>query len=60
MLAATERTVTRITPINWHLTEEEVSYIVDNSDAKVFIAESKYKASAEFAAKENRDLSKSN
>ena len=56
VLAATQRTGTRITPINWHLTEEEVSYIVDNSDAKVFIAEAKYKASAEFAAKENRDL----
>ena len=56
VLAATQRTGTRITPINWHLTEEEVSYIVDNSDAKVFIAEAKYKASAEFTAKENRDL----
>ena len=56
VLAATQRTGTRITPINWHLTEEEVSYIVDNSDAKVFIAEAKYKASAEFAAKDNTDL----
>ena len=56
VLAATQRTGTRITPINWHLTEEEVSYIVDNSDAKVFIAEAKYKASAEFTAKENKEL----
>ena len=39
VLAATQRSGTRITPINWHLTGDEVSYIVDNCDAKVFIAE---------------------
>jgi long-chain acyl-CoA synthetase len=29
----------RVTPINWHLTGEEVGYIVDNCDAKVLLAE---------------------
>ena len=28
-----------MTPINWHLTPEEVAYIVDNCEAKVLIAE---------------------
>jgi len=56
VLAATQRSGTRITPINWHLTGDEVSYIVDNCDAKVFIAEDKYKTAAEHAAKENPDL----
>ena len=36
------RTGTRVTPINWHLTGEEIGYIVDNSDAKIFIAEHRF------------------
>ncbi|MBT8214770.1 MAG: AMP-binding protein [Acidimicrobiia bacterium] len=29
----------RLTPANWHLTADEVAYIVDDSDAKVLIAD---------------------
>lgn len=33
------RSGVRLTPINWHLTSEEVSYIIDNCDARVFLAD---------------------
>mgnify|MGYP003993494457 FL=1 len=39
VMMAAFRTGTRVTPINWHLTGEEIGYIVNNSDAKIFIAE---------------------
>ena len=42
VMMAAFRTGTRVTPINWHLTDEEIGYIVDNSDAKIFIAEHQY------------------
>lgn len=42
VMMAAFRTGTRVTPINWHLTGEEIGYIVDNSDAKILIAESQY------------------
>ena len=42
VMMAAFRTGTRVTPINWHLTGEEIGYIVDNSDAKIFIAEHQY------------------
>ncbi|MFT6432213.1 MAG: long-chain acyl-CoA synthetase [Candidatus Azotimanducaceae bacterium] len=42
VMMAAFRTGTRVTPINWHLTGEEIGYIVDNSDAKIFIAENQY------------------
>ena len=29
----------RITPINWHLTPEEISYIVENCEAKVVVCD---------------------
>lgn len=32
----------RVTPINWHLTGEEIGYIVNNCDAKLFFAEGQY------------------
>jgi len=35
----------RITPINWHLTPEEVCYIVENCEAKVLICDSEFKDS---------------
>lgn len=40
----------RGTPINWHLTPEEVGYIVDNCDAKVFIADSVFSEQCQFVA----------
>lgn len=36
------RSGVRVTPINWHLTGEEIGYIVDNCDAQIFIAEHIY------------------
>ncbi|MDP6377461.1 MAG: AMP-binding protein [Pseudomonadales bacterium] len=38
-LVAACRTGIRFTPINFHLKGEEIGYIVDNCDAKVFIAD---------------------
>jgi long-chain acyl-CoA synthetase len=37
--AAVHRCGLRITPINWHLTGEEAGYIVDDCEAKAFIAD---------------------
>ena len=39
---AAERSGLRITLINTHLTGEEVGYIVDNCEAKAFVAEARY------------------
>ena len=36
----------RVTPINWHLTGEEIGYIVDNCDAQVFFFEDQYAGKA--------------
>ncbi len=38
-LAATMRAGIRFTPINFHLKAEEIAYIVDNCEAKVFVAD---------------------
>ena len=38
-LAATSRAGLRFTPINFHLTSEEIGYIVENCEAKAFIAD---------------------
>jgi long-chain acyl-CoA synthetase len=38
VLAAAQRTGLRLTPINWHLTGEEAAYIVENCEAKAFVA----------------------
>lgn len=46
VLAATQRTGLRFTPINWHLTGDEVSYIIDNSDSKILMAENRYQQAA--------------
>ncbi|MBP6878658.1 MAG: AMP-binding protein [Phenylobacterium sp.] len=40
-LAATRRAGLRLTPINWHLTAQEIAYIVEDCDAKAVIAESR-------------------
>ena len=39
ILAATTRSGIRFTPINFHLTGEEIGYIVDNCEARAFIAD---------------------
>ena len=35
------------TPVNWHLQREEVEYIVENCDAKVFVANARFQEVAE-------------
>lgn len=46
----------RLTPINWHLSGDEVAYIVDNCEAKVFVTESRYQAAASHAIAESPNL----
>jgi len=36
------RSGVRVTPINWHLTGEEVGYIVDNCGARIFLADARF------------------
>jgi long-chain acyl-CoA synthetase len=47
---ATRRAGLRLTAINWHLTGDETGYIVNDSDAKVFLADARFKESAEHVA----------
>src|SRR3954469_10762662 len=41
----------RLTPINWHLTAEEIAYIVDNSDAVVLLGDVRFADTLVDAAK---------
>lgn len=41
VLNATARTGLRITPVNWHLTSDEIAYIVRDCQAKAVIAEAR-------------------
>ncbi len=50
VMMAAIRTGIRVTPINWHLTAEEIGYIVDNCDAKIFFSENKFAVKARQAA----------
>ncbi|MBD3649636.1 MAG: AMP-binding protein, partial [Pseudomonadales bacterium] len=50
------RSGVRLTPINWHLTGEEVAYIVDNCEAKVFVSERRFAEAAHEALAANPDL----
>ena len=45
----------RITPINWHLTPEEVVYIVNNCEAKVLVCDAIFGESIEAISKELPD-----
>ena len=40
----------RLTPINFHLTGDEVGYILDNCEARVFIADARFSSAAGRAA----------
>ena len=40
----------RLTPVNWHLKGNEVGYIVDNCEARAFVADARFKGSAVEAA----------
>lgn len=39
----------RLTPINWHLTADEIAYIIDDCDAKGFITEDRFAEAARAA-----------
>ena len=49
VLNAALRLGLRATPVNWHLTGEEMSYIIDNSEAKVVIGDARFAAAIEEA-----------
>ena len=49
-ITACQRGGFRMTPINWHLKGAEVGYIVDNCEAKAFIADARFTGSAIEAA----------
>ena len=59
VLAATLRGGYRFTPVNWHLTADEVEYIINDCEAKALFAEARYPAarSAAGAAGELRSPS---
>ncbi len=42
VLYAGVRSGARITPINWHLTGEEIAYIVNDCEAKVFVGDARF------------------
>jgi len=46
----------RMTPVNWHLTGEEIGYIVRDCEAKAFFADVRIAAAATIAAADNADL----
>jgi len=48
--AASQCAGLRLTPINWHLTGDEVGYIVDDCEAKAFLADARFSATAGQAA----------
>lgn len=48
------RTGLRVTPINWHLTGDNASYIVGDCEAKVFIADVRCRESAIEALEDNQ------
>ena len=56
VIAATGRSGLRFTPINWHLGADEVAYVVDDCEARAFIAEGE--RVAEVAAQAARDAPK--
>ena len=51
VLLATQRAGLRVTTVNWHLTGDEAAYIVDDCNARAFVAEASFAAAARVAAK---------
>jgi long-chain acyl-CoA synthetase len=49
--AACRRAGLHLTPINWHLTTDEMSYIVDDSEARVLVVDTDIPAAAELAGR---------
>ncbi len=50
VLAATQRAGWRITPVNWHLTADEIAYIVNDCEAKAAFFDTRVAASEAAAA----------
>ena len=50
VLLATQRSGLRLTTVNWHLTADEAGYIVDDCEARVFVAEGRFATVARGAA----------
>jgi long-chain acyl-CoA synthetase len=50
VIAAAQRGGLRTTPINWHLTADEVAYIVGDCQARVFVADARFGEVAAAAA----------
>jgi long-chain acyl-CoA synthetase len=48
--AAALRAGLRFTPVNWHLTADEAGYIVDDCEAKAFVADARFAAVASEAS----------
>jgi len=46
VLSATMRTGVRITPVNWHLTADEIAYIINDCEAKVLVGDARVAAVA--------------
>jgi long-chain acyl-CoA synthetase len=50
VLMATQRSGLRLTTVNWHLTADEAGYIVEDCEARAFVAEARFDAVARGAA----------
>jgi long-chain acyl-CoA synthetase len=50
VLAASQRMGVRVTPANWHLTGPELAYIVEDSDARVFVGDAEFSSAVLEAA----------
>ncbi|HEX5377060.1 MAG TPA: AMP-binding protein [Phenylobacterium sp.] len=55
VLAAALRSGIRITPVNWHLTADEIAYIIQDCEAKVLVGEARV-ANVAHAAEQCPDL----
>jgi len=51
LLSAALRGGFRITPVNWHLTADEVAYIVEDCEAKALFAETRFPAALSVASR---------
>ena len=51
VMAATRRAGLRLTTVNWHLTSDEAAYIVDDCEAKAFVADARFADTAASAAR---------
>ncbi|MDP3116103.1 MAG: AMP-binding protein [Phenylobacterium sp.] len=49
VLFATQRCGLRMTPVNWHLTPDEIAYVIDNCEARALFAEASVAGAAHAA-----------